>query len=84
MFSDQIGKFVFGMNRNTIGVKLAGKLGRIETAGDIRNLSGGEGDNIVTLVIFEIDIKIMEIPTGRSHDDDFFDHSFILSQRNGI
>jgi hypothetical protein len=46
MFSDQIGEFVFGMNRNTIGVKFAGKLGRIETTGYIRNLSGGKRDNL--------------------------------------
>jgi hypothetical protein len=63
------------MNRNTIGVKFAGKLGRIETTGYIRNLSGGKRDNIVTLVIFEIDIEIMEIPAGGPHDDYFLDHN---------
>jgi hypothetical protein len=39
---------------------------------------------MVALVIFEIDVEIMEIPASSPHDDNFFDHNFTLSQRNQI
>jgi hypothetical protein len=41
---------------------------------DIGNLRGGKTDDLVPRVISEIDIKIVKIPSGSTHDYDFFHH----------
>jgi hypothetical protein len=62
------------VNFDTLWVQSSRKLGRILSPFDIGNLSGGKTDDLISRVVFEIDVKIVEIAPGGSHDDYSFNH----------
>jgi hypothetical protein len=66
---DQPGKILFGMNGNTLGIKASGKLGRILAALDVRNLGGGKGNDVVSVIVPVVGVKVVKIPACRADDD---------------
>src|SRR4030042_3161340 len=70
-----------GVDRDTLGVELARELGRVFAALDVRDLGGGEGDNLVGRVVAEIYVEVVEVPSGGAHDDDFLHNNCSLSDR---
>ena len=66
---DQVNEFIFGKNRDTIGVEWARQHGRIGASFDIWNLRRGKGDNLAGQVIAKDKIEIVEISARRAHDE---------------
>ncbi len=75
---DQVNEFIFGKNRDTIGVEWARQRGRIRASFDIWDLRRGKGDNLAGRVIAKDKIEIMEIPSRRAHDENSGCHLKIL------
>ena len=75
MIPDQIDQGVFGVNRDALGVKLTGQLGRVAPAVNVRDLGGGETDDPVAGVVSKVNVEVVKIPTGRP-DDNYFFHTY--------
>ena len=74
MLSDQSCQILFRVDWNSVGIETACQFGRIASSFNVGNLSGGESDNFVTLIVSEIDIEIVKIPPCGTHDDNVLDH----------
>jgi hypothetical protein len=71
VLTNDLGDFFFRKNGNTPGIQRPGKLRREGPVFDPWNLGGGEGYHFYGGVIPETDLKIMEIPSRCSHDNNF-------------
>lgn len=69
---DQLFDLAFVVDRDTVGVELAGELGRVLAAVDVGDLGGGESDDLELLVVAEVGVEVMEVASGGAHDEDFF------------
>ena len=75
---DQVNEFIFGKNRDTIGVERTRQRGRIGASFDIWDLRRGKGDNLAGRVIAKDKIEIVEISSRRAHDENSGCHVKIL------
>jgi hypothetical protein len=66
---DQVNEFIFGKNRDAIGIKWARQRGGIGASFDIWDLRRSKGDNLAGRVIAKDKIEIVEIPSCRAHDE---------------
>jgi len=57
-----------------VGIELSSKFWRVLAIIDFRNLRSRKADDIVSFVISEIDIEIVEITPGGTHYNDTFYH----------
>jgi hypothetical protein len=57
-------------DRDTLGIAWSGQAGRIEAPSSIRELGGREGDDLTCGIVTVTALKIVEITTGCSHNDD--------------
>ena len=71
-FTYQFYQICFGMNGNSLWVKLSGKFRRIFPAVDIGNLCCSKCHNIVHLVVAEIGVEIVKITTSCADDNYVF------------
>ena len=63
---------VFFDDRDPLGIFLACEGGGIGLVGDIGDLGGGEGDDLVLRVVAEDNVEVMEVPAGGSENQYFF------------
>jgi len=68
-FLDQLGQVLLRIDRNSVGIQLAGQLGMILPPGNVRDLRGSEGNYIKSLVVSLVAVEVVEIPPGCSYDD---------------
>src|SRR5206468_249517 len=68
--ADQPGDLLLLVDRDPGGVPRARQGGRVPAAGDVRDLRGGEPDDIERRIVPEAEVEVMEVPTGRTHDQD--------------
>src|SRR3990170_3489518 len=66
--ADDIDQVALGEDWDPLGIELAGQLGRVDTPLDVRDLSGGEGDHLVILIVAEVHVEVVEVATGGPHD----------------
>jgi hypothetical protein len=66
---DKVRKVFFWKDRNPFGIQRPRELRREEPVFDSGNLSGCEGHHLRCSMIAVIDLKIMKIPSRRTHDD---------------
>jgi len=71
---DQVEQAVVRMNRDALRIESAGQFGRISPSLDVRDLGGRKTDHPLPLIVPEIGIEVVKLPTGRTHDHDVFDH----------
>ena len=74
VFSDQIDNIRFRMDGDPIGIKATSKIRGITPVFDIGDLGRSKGNNIVSYVVSEINIEIVKVASGGSHDDHVFFH----------
>ena len=60
---------LLGEDRYPPGVVRAGERRRIAPAVDVRNLGGGEGDDLVPVIVAVDDVEVVEVAPGGAHDD---------------
>ena len=76
---DQVDKLLLGPDGDPAGVQVTGQLRRIKAPFDVRDLGGSEGHDLVVLVAAEERVEVMEITSGRAHDESFDWHRILLS-----
>ena len=74
MIPYKIGQAFLGKNGNSARIIASRQFGWIKPPFDIGDLGGGEGDDLIAGIVFEVHVEIVKIPAGGSHDDDFFYH----------
>ncbi len=67
VFSNECGELLLWIDGDTLGIGRSGQLRRITAVVYIRNLGCGKSDDTIPWVVFEINIEIVKIPTGRSN-----------------
>jgi len=60
---------IFGEDRDALRVELAGQRRRIQSIVDVRNLVGGERDDVVPGIGAIDDVEVVEVAPGGAHDD---------------
>ncbi len=66
---DQFGQFRLGIDVDAVGIQRSCQFFWILATFDIWDLGGGEGYNLILIVITIVSIEIVEVTTGSSHDD---------------
>ena len=66
---DQLGKVLFGIDRNTCRIELSGQFGWVSPPFNIGDLRRGKSHNVVFFVIPIVGVKVVEIPSGCANDD---------------
>ena len=74
MLADELHQLLFRLDGDSLGIKMSGQLGRIASVIDVRNLGGGEGDDLVCGIVAIQDVEVVKIPPGGTHDEDFSFH----------
>jgi hypothetical protein len=69
VLADQVFELAFGMDRDALGVELTGEERRVDAPGDVRDLRRREGDHLVLLAAAKEDVEVVEVPPGRSCDE---------------
>ena len=70
--ADQRRQFRLRVDGNPVGVQFPGQFGGVSPPLDVGYLGGGEGDHLVGRVVAEIDVEVVEVAPGGSHDDDSY------------
>jgi len=73
-FCNQPWQVFFGINGDALWVSVAGEFRRVRSPFNSRDLSRSESHNFKVSVISEIDIEVMKISAGGTHDDGSFPH----------
>ena len=69
---DELVELGLGVDRDALGIELAGQGRGILAAFDVRDLGGGEGDDLVVGIVAEEGVEVVEVAPGGAHDDDLF------------
>ena len=67
--ANQVGQFLFGADRNSLGIEAARQFGGEDATLDIRDLRGGEGHHLVVLVAAKEGVEVVEVASSGPHDD---------------
>ncbi len=78
--SDQALEVFLGLDRNAVRISRTGQFGRIRASLDVGNLRGGEGDDVVEIVVPEVRIEVMKIPACGAEDQSALRHDFLLPE----
>ena len=81
LLANQARQVALGVDGDAIGVERARQAGGVAPVGNTGDLGGGEGDHLVGGVGAENHVEIVEVATGRAHDEDsslgHTGHSFV-------
>src|SRR3989304_1906255 len=66
--ADDIDQVALGVDRDPLGIELAGQLARVDPPLDVGDLSGREGDHLVILIVAEVHVEVVEVATCGPHD----------------
>ena len=69
---DELVELGLGLDRDALGIELAGQDRGILAALDVRDLRRREGDDPVVGVVTEVGVEVVEVAPGGAHDDDLF------------
>jgi len=69
VLADDVLEIRFGQNRDALRIQRAGQRRGVLPVVDVRNLRGGEGDDVVAGIAAIDDVEIVEIAPGGAHDD---------------
>ena len=78
MLSDERLELLLVEDRDPLRVQSASERSRVLAAVDVRDLRGGEGHDIVLLVVAVNRIEVVEVTSGRAHDDGLDWHGILL------
>ncbi len=70
VFGDEIAQLLFGINGDALGIQVSRQGCGVSLVRDARYLGGGEGDDLVLIVVAEGDVEIVEVAPRGAHDDD--------------
>ena len=66
---DQLVQLLLGMDRDPVGIPRTGQLGGVAAPVDIRNLRGGEGDDLDVVAFLPVHVEVVEVAAGGPHDE---------------
>jgi hypothetical protein len=70
VLADQVAELVLGVDRDSVGVELAGEERGIDAPRDVRDLRRSERDDLVVLVPAVDDVEVVEVAAGGACDQD--------------
>ena len=69
VLADEIFELGLRANRNAVRIELTGQQRGVDAPCDVRDLRRREGEHVVLLAAAVDDVEIVEVPPGRTRDD---------------
>ena len=86
--ADQFDQVGFGENLDAFGIELAGQLRRVQASLDVGDLRRGERHHFIVGVVAKVDVEVVKVAPGGSHDEHtslgHFRFSFDLADLRGF